>query len=1124
MPIARTSIFLALLGGLVVVVMLAQASAATVERIASEVGPASPFAGGPAGQAPGAPSSAVPPALTERPPLPRFSYPANGTIPIGGEPWAIAFDEGTDQMFVVNVGDQNVSVLSAVTYAQVVSVDVGEAPFADVVDPAQDTVLVTNYDSDNVSVISTGTDTVVQSIDVGSDPSGIAYDAAMQEFYVANFASGNVSVISDTWHVVASIDVGDDPEGVTYDAALDEVFVTNAGAGTVSVIDGETLTVVRNIAVGDGPVDAAYDPIDGDVYVTNIDSDNVSIVDTSTDRTVGAVPTGTAPEGITFEPRFGELLVANLGDYNLSVIYGAAVIGSIPVGGGPGYIAYDNLSQQLWVTDAGVGNLTILNDTTPAVQVQLWDSSFWGGGACPGTVIPSPSTPPTFTEYFLDVASPGDSWSPFDTTEFSATFSATLNVPSSGVYGFQLSSSAGSALYLDGRLALDTPDGTCSAGGTVTASIGLTAGAHQLRVYYYWVPPFGSSLDLLWQPPGTSGYVTMPSAGFTFAADLPIPVGSAPGTPLYADGQIFVPDADSSSLTVVSGASQQVVANLSVGTDPQTPVYDPSSGLVFVPNSGSNDVSVVNASNDTVVGVIPVGIGPETGVFDAKTGDIYVPNAGSASLSVLSGTGAGVLTTVPVGTDPETPALDPLNAALYVPNNGSGTVSVVGTAGPTVVTTVPVGTEPGPPVFDPQDREVYVPNYGSDNVSVVLASTNHVVATIDVGSSPFAPAPGSPPVDLFSRTTKPAGAPVIDPANGQVYVTNADSDNVSVINASQNQVVAAVAVGSGPQAPVLDPADGNLYVANNGSGNVSVISGSTATVVATVDTGAGPASPVLDNATGSLYVPDAAADTLTVVSSSYYLTFEETGLPSGAAWQVVVTGSSGSTTDLFSRTTAPVALGNGTDRYVIFGPHGYDVTGAVAPAGTVTIDGTDRVEQVTFAPGPTWSVVFHATGLPKATAWCVALGVIGCSTTSAVTFANVTPYSYPYAPVPLPGYVPHVGKGGRAYTPPPDGVVNVTTHSASVKIAFKVATYALSFVATGLAKGKSWSVQVNWTADGKPHRVTAHSAHATIVVEVPNGTVTFRVGTVKGYSGGGYTSTVVIDGAAVQQNVTYAET
>jgi YVTN family beta-propeller protein len=141
---------------------------------------------------------------------------------------------------------------------------------------------------------------------------------------------------------------------------------------------------------------------------------------------------------------------------------------------------------------------------------------------------------------------------------------------------------------------------------------------------------------------------------------------------------------------------------------------------------------------------------------------------------------------------------------------------------------------PEPPAFDPVSGDLFVPEYDSDNVSVINGSTQEVVTTVAVGANPV--------------------AAVYDPTNGLVYVVNAGSSNVSVISGSDNAVVLSVGVGSFPNAPTLDPVSGDIYVSNSDSGNVTVISATTNQVTATISVGDEPDQPVFDSTNGDLYV------------------------------------------------------------------------------------------------------------------------------------------------------------------------------------------------------------------------------------------------------------------------------
>src|SRR5262249_12119613 len=110
----------------------------------------------------------------------------------------------------------------------------------------------------------------------------------------------------------------------------------------------------------------------------------------------------------------------------------------------------------------------------------------------------------------------------------------------------------------------------------------------------------------------------------------------------------------------------------------------------------------------------------------------------------------------------------------------------------------------------------YIADLDSNDVSVIDTSNNTVLATVPVGNSPFGVA--------------------VERAGTRVYVTNGNDDSVSVIDTFNNTVVATEGVGLGPAGVAVKPDGTRAYVTNSNSADntVSVIDTSNNTVVATV--------------------------------------------------------------------------------------------------------------------------------------------------------------------------------------------------------------------------------------------------------------------------------------------------
>jgi YVTN family beta-propeller protein len=196
-----------------------------------------------------------------------------------------------------------------------------------------------------------------------------------------------------------------------------------------------------------------------------------------------------------------------------------------------------------------------------------------------------------------------------------------------------------------------------------------------------------------------------------------------------------------------------------------------------------------------------------------------------------------------------------------------------------------VGSTPQSALFDPATRSVYVANSGGtgspgsvNTLSVVDARTCNARDTAGCGQTPPTVAAGSGPFAL-----------ALDEATHTLYVTDASSDTVSVINAAtcnatdtsgcgQNPVT--VTVGQGPFGIAVDPATDTVYVANaagGGGDTVSVIDGATCNATntsgcgqtpATVTVGNFPFGVAVDAANKTVYVTDSADNTVSMINAA----------------------------------------------------------------------------------------------------------------------------------------------------------------------------------------------------------------------------------------------------------------
>ncbi|MDO8309393.1 MAG: YncE family protein [Actinomycetota bacterium] len=182
--------------------------------------------------------------------------------------------------------------------------------------------------------------------------------------------------------------------------------------------------------------------------------------------------------------------------------------------------------------------------------------------------------------------------------------------------------------------------------------------------------------------------------------------------------------------------------------------------------------------------------------------------------------------------------------AVPAPASPMGDVGLPG--GASVVAVVRLGIAPLGPLLDPARDRMYVVNAGSDSVSVVDTDDYRVLDTIKVGDD--------------------VGAGVLDSRTHRLYVPMSEARRVAVIDTQANEVIETIRVGILPENLVIDRRHQQLFVPNALSGTVTVVDTRTNTVAATIDLAAAPGvissdeppligeAPVLDADRGLLYV------------------------------------------------------------------------------------------------------------------------------------------------------------------------------------------------------------------------------------------------------------------------------
>lgn len=325
-----------------------------------------------------------------------------------------------------------------------------------------------------------------------------------------------------------------------------------------------------------------------------------------------------------------------------------------------------------------------------------------------------------------------------------------------------------------------------------------------------------------------------------------------------------------------------------------------------------------------------------------------------------------------VGNDPLFPAYDPVNHDVYVPNHMSGNLTILSGACKVVATvSFPSGALPFVSGFDPSNSEVYVTDANLNQVYVI--SGTRIIDTIT-----------SPSFD------EPRGI-AFDPRDAVMAVANFGSNTVTFIDASTNKIAGMTTVGSAPYMFAYDPRYARLLVSNYDSDNVTSLNAASPTVEKdniNIPAGDGPVGIAFDPADQYDYVANVFSNNVTVISA---IGHQYGSVPAGSQPYDVVWDQADLSVDAASYISDTVS--------VIKGLKVVDTITGPSSAGFVGIEYDDATDQVFVTRDTSADVYLYGSPVTSA----------GPVTNGTSCDVGTEPYFDTYDPVTHTVYVPNTG-------------------------------------------------------------------------------------------------------------------
>jgi uncharacterized protein (TIGR03437 family) len=352
-----------------------------------------------------------------------------------------------------------------------------------------------------------------------------------------------------------------------------------------------------------------------------------------------------------------------------------------------------------------------------------------------------------------------------------------------------------------------------------------------------------------------------PASTDVLTVETTIPLPSAPHSLYYnpSENKVYSANPDANSVTVVDGATNQVLATLSLPKGPRAFGHDSHNGRVYTANYYANNLSVIDAKTDRIVATIPSGGAPRDLVYNPVERKIYCANESTDDVTVIDAERMAVIATVAVGKAPRVLSYNPTNSTVYTANSQSSNITVIDGRTDRAIATVSAGRVPKSIVHNPKNRKVYVSNYGGDSVTIIDAATQQVRRTISVGNGPS---------ELFYDAEKNLVycALIADPG------PNRGSDSVVAIDGESDEIVKTIRAEDEPMAFASLSSPHLLFWLNEWSDSISVIDGAAGDVLQVVKVGRQPVDIAANPVRRRLYVGNGLGKSITVlrcISSRY---------------------------------------------------------------------------------------------------------------------------------------------------------------------------------------------------------------------------------------------------------------
>ena len=882
-------------------------------------------------------------------------------------------------------------------------------------------------------------------------------------FAGSGYSSGQILIVNPiTNSVTKTVNLTQStPDGLAYDSINNTLFISFPSNNTVGVMNLSTYGIVKTLGVGGGPGALTYSNVTNQVYVAQQDA-NIHIINASSYVNIYPYFTaGSDPSQVAYDPYTNSIYIANSGENSMFIINESRInyvtnestpFYSVQLGGYQQSILLNPSNGLLYIMQEEDNNVTIFNPLLNETVGSINSPSISGSGLM--TYIPGQQIILAANQKssYLEEISPAPT--------YNVTFSLGNSITGVIISHLQVTPLRGSALA--SMINVTTF-------GKETAYLALPDGA-----YYYTLNP------------GVSG--VKPVDGYFFVDGSPLSLlfyqkydvnftetGLASGLhwSVQIGDQTFTSDSNVTSFKLAPGSYEANVTGTSgfEAYPSQLQFNVTSSGVnvsVYFQSPGSQEYgAIINTTNInsgiTYPGDSYLAVGTPTlalyGAYDQKAGWIFIPLSstnGQEWLSIYNVSDNSVIT------------------SDYVPTYDNGT------------TTLPAAA-----YFDTYNSMLYVIDAAHDNLISIYPNNGTVAGYVHLHGELSDLISGSGDVVFVSNVTGSifgvnVNTNAVTTYNTDLFLSETAmisfQDNLFMLNKSGSSIIELnTTTGSLLQynfaagfhgLQLLQGPAGTLYISGERSNYVIAFNEVDFTPTASINLNSTLAGKTVDGnmALGGVYDP---------INGYMYFSSIGTSTSLSRGNFTVLDPATGKVVSSFPGLNDSPALS------MILDPSNQEIYAIGLGSGTVSVIASEHYYEITLTENI----------LPTGTEWKVVLnnGTAYSTTGSSISFLALNNTTYTYTLV----------SGNSSYVGVP-GSFTVSDSAAQYPVTFKLVTYTVTIKESGLPSGTKWSVIVG----GALYNSTSDA----ISVQLINGTYTYHVIGISGYTLSNGTGTVQVHG------------